>query len=54
MDTCVTCDYYEAMNGKGYCKVEHPHLSPTQSGTEGLFPVVTGADKACGEFSSGA
>jgi hypothetical protein len=51
MDTCADCEFYEAVNGKGYCKVSAPDISPTQAGVDGIWPVVDGTGKPCGDFA---
>jgi hypothetical protein len=51
MDTCSDCIFYEQINGKGYCKVAHPCISPTQAGIDGQWPMVDGSAKPCGEFA---
>ena len=52
MSTCIDCEYCEANNGKGRCKESPPELSPTQTGTNGIWKVVTGTEKACGKFQA--
>lgn len=54
MSICSDCDYYEATNGKGYCKIKHPEASPTQAGGSAVWPVVQGDGNACGEFAETA
>lgn len=51
MNTCAECEFYQAINGKGYCKVTHPCLSATQEGVDARWPVVEGTEKACGDFA---
>ena len=50
MSICSDCEYYHPTNGKGYCKQDSPHLSPTQDGTSGVWPVVDGENEVCGKF----
>ena len=54
MSICSDCDYYEAENGKGHCKIKHPDLSPTQAGAAGVWPIVHGENNACGEYQNTA